>query len=1268
MLLRSLHIASRQLFYLLVISIILSLLGLMAAVWVSDEVAKRKDEIASWASDKIGYPVNIGQAGLYWFDLVPKLEVRQVEILQKQGDKPIITAEQVYISLDILQTINQGEPVVADARINNAKLAVERDAQERFRLTGLGKVGPRQTATTATDVLRWFSWFDQIQLNDIQLDYKDSLTPGLSGSYYINSCQLDSIGQQWGAEADISLPDSVGGGIRFSAQVEVSNDFHFNSWQAKAETDGFELTSAFSDVTFNGLQLESGLSAGSLTASWNMLGQIDAELNLNLNDVELSSDKTGQVYEPVVVNRLQGHFGFASQSDQTWEFKARDLQVQIAGQSWPGTQLKVHQSGDGLISAEASYLRLSDVTAIAKLMENVPEVLTSTQPAGDVQALAVVYQPEAGIQSVQLQAQDIAFLPWQDYPGANDLSFKLDWRPDQGEVAFDSHQTTVYADAWLDEALYLESLTGDISWRQDGDSWHMVTDKLNLWNQDLNLSLNGRINHQNETTDTDMRLDLQDVVVNRWRHYVPERIIPSDFERWSRNAFREGVIESGYIEMQGNPAAFPFDDKPQQGSFDMQLQVKNTQLHYAEGWPDIEQVNGSVTGQGNNLLIKSQSGKIAGMDFTDVTTTISNLVRPKPVLRVDGALTGTSSAALAFLQNSPLQKRFGSVAEWLEVTGNSDITLDLTVPLTDVNNTQASGLVSFADSQLTTKAVPGLLIEQINGQLAYSNDGVDATGIKASAFNEPITIDVLPERGKTRVDVAGKAAISSVRELWPELIPDFVSGSSQYLTQLRISEPNEGEFDVAVDIASDLRGVSIDAPKPLGKSTSEVKPLNLLIHQGGAVDLELEDWLSVALMEKDGKLAGELALGGQTAKIVDDKLLVSGRLDTLDLDSWLDWQAQRETDNQSATEVDRLDIQLDELLLGGQRVTDLQVKGQQLSGQWQLDLNSSQIKGQLVVPEQVSNEKPLSLTLDHLRWAMSDDDKSDEPAVKRKLWPALRLDIAELEINDMPLGRLNLRANRSTDSWNIETASLKSPVLQASLTGSWRQNHSAEQSEFDIVASSDDLKALLAYYGYQEVIEARQVQINSQLNWQGDLAQFSLASMQGNMDLAVGRGSLIEVEPGAAGRIFGLLSIAALPRRLALDFSDLFGKGFDFSSITGHFQFANGIARTSNLIMQGDSALIEVNGPANLVDKTYDQIVKVTPEVSSTLPLAGAVAGGPVGLGVGTAILLFDKLAGTIFDREIVNLISYSYQLSGPWDNPKLNIVNPNTNEGNKAP
>ena len=160
--------------------------------------------------------------------------------------------------------------------------------------------------------------------------------------------------------------------------------------------------------------------------------------------------------------------------------------------------------------------------------------------------------------------------------------------------------------------------------------------------------------------------------------------------------------------------------------------------------------------------------------------------------------------------------------------------------------------------------------------------------------------------------------------------------------------------------------------------------------------------------------------------------------------------------------------------------------------------------------------------------------------------------------------------------------------------------------------------------------------------------------MAGSVGFKLKKGKLNEIEPGASGRVFGLMSIAAVPRRLALDFNELFGKGLNYKSIRGVFSVAKGIATTNRFKLKSEAAEIEINGPIDIVNQRYDQTVKITPNVSSTLPLAGAVAGGPIGLGVGTAILLADKLAGNLFDKDILNVVSYNYTLSGPWQNPDL--------------
>ncbi len=1269
MLLKSLHIASRQLFYLLVVVVILGLLGLIAAMWLSEEVADRKDEIAAWASQKTGYPVSIDSAGLYWFDLIPKLEVRQVKVKQKTSEIPIITAGQVYLSLDILQTITSGEPVVADASIRQAHLKLERTQQGNIRLNGLDDERRNQSGTSVEEVIRWFSWLKQLELNAISVDYLDRKQPGLSGVYQLQQLALQVAGREWQADANIVLPDSLGSAVTLNAEAEIDEDYSLSAWQAELTTDHLSLAPVLNAVPMRGMKLVEGLLSGTIKASQNALGDISTELNTSLTDITLSSEKATEDFDQVTLDKLQGQFRFTHQAD-SWSLNAESVQIHMAGEAWPLTQLNIHRYQDGEIEGAADYLRLSDVTSLALLMRDMPGWLVETKPAGDVYALSARYQQNAGLQALQLRSQDLAFLPWQDYPGANDLSFELDWQNNQGELSLNSHKTTIYADNWLDEAVYLESLTGHVSWQHQQNNWHVSAEQLNLWNEDLNLSLNGRVNHHNGETDTDLRLALEDVQVNRWRDYVPGAIIPEDFEKWSRDAFRKGIIRSGYIEFKGNPAAFPFDENPDQGSFDMKLKVEDTQLHYAEGWPDLMAVDGTVSGQGNNLLIQSQNGNIAGFSFREVTTTISNLVRPNPILRVDGTLTGTTADALSFLQNSPLKKRFGSVAEWIEVSGNSNIKLDLMVPLVDPNQTEAAGHVTFADSGLQSKAMPGLTISQINGQLNFSNEGVDAETINAVMLNQPIQVDVLPDAEQTRVEINGSVAVTDLRSVWPKQIPDFVSGETDYLAQLMIEEPQKGQFEAVVHIDSDLFGITVDAPAPLGKTARQRYAAELQIDtsEQTVIRFSLNDWLKAALALEGDKPRGQIMLGGDSPTLDASGLELGGRLESLDLNAWMDWRAARSSLSSEKAVVDAMDLSIGELKIAEQTLNELQLSASQSRGQWQLQMASSKVRGSISLPSPISNEQPLVVSLEHLDLTLPDNDSTPKAQVKGDLWPSIRLDIREFVLNGMPLGQFNLRANRVADSWKVESASLTSPVLQASLTGSWTQSASGNRSEFDIVASSDDLRALLAYYGYQEVIEARQVQLNSQLSWPGDPTAFSVAKMQGDMTLSVGRGSLLEVQPGAAGRIFGLLSIAAIPRRLSLDFSDLFGKGFDFSGINGQFQFSNGIARTDNFTMQGDSALIEVSGPTDMVAKTYDQIVKITPKVSSALPLAGAVAGGPVGLGVGTAILLFDKIAGQVFDREIVDLISYSYQLTGPWNNPRLNVLGPEPEQGQAFP
>ncbi len=164
--------------------------------------------------------------------------------------------------------------------------------------------------------------------------------------------------------------------------------------------------------------------------------------------------------------------------------------------------------------------------------------------------------------------------------------------------------------------------------------------------------------------------------------------------------------------------------------------------------------------------------------------------------------------------------------------------------------------------------------------------------------------------------------------------------------------------------------------------------------------------------------------------------------------------------------------------------------------------------------------------------------------------------------------------------------------------------------------------------------------------WAGALPDFTLQRLTGTLNLQVGPGQLLDINPGL-GRIMGLFNVQNLSRRLSLDFSDLLQPGASFDRITGDLTFGNGQARTDNLTIEAPSARVEFRGRAGLTARDYDQHITVTPSLGGTLPIAGALAGGPL---AGAAVFVAERL----LQKGIEQATRYRYRLHGSWDDPVL--------------
>jgi uncharacterized protein YhdP len=201
----------------------------------------------------------------------------------------------------------------------------------------------------------------------------------------------------------------------------------------------------------------------------------------------------------------------------------------------------------------------------------------------------------------------------------------------------------------------------------------------------------------------------------------------------------------------------------------------------------------------------------------------------------------------------------------------------------------------------------------------------------------------------------------------------------------------------------------------------------------------------------------------------------------------------------------------------------------------------------------------------------------------------------------------------------------------------------------DFKLQLSDSGALLDRLGTRNAIRGGKGQLSGQVAWMGSPFALDTPSLSGQINVAIESGQFLKAEPGAA-RLLGVLSLQSLPRRLSLDFRDLFQEGFAFDSIAGDVKITQGVAQTNNLRMRGVQAAVLMEGSADIARETQDLRVVVVPEINAgTAALAYAVINPAIGLGA--------FLAQTLLRKPLTQASTREFHVSGPWADPKVEQV-----------
>lgn len=738
----------------------------------------------------------------------------------------------------------------------------------------------------------------------------------------------------------------------------------------------------------------------------------------------------------------------------------------------------------------------------------------------------------------------------------------------------------------------------------------------------------------------------------------------------------------------------------------------------APGWPALEKVEGDLSIDRASLHIANGRAQLAGapgLVASQVDARINDYLH-NPVVLVEAKINGPANDALGFINRSPLLDLTAQALQQARISGNTAAQFQLRLPLDQTDNTSVTGQVQFNGNDVQiTPDTPQLAAA--SGVLRFSEKGFTLTQGKArllggdASFQGGMTRTgngtVIQFKGQGTATAEGLQQAKELGE-WTQF-GRWSSGSTPYQAQLEFRGAAS-----SVLISSSLQGLALDLPAPLGKASTASLPLRFEIKPlPGATTGLSRDQVSLDVgpatapvisaryereISSNGSRVqrGALALGAERPALPPKGVVARIDLPNLDASEWEKLsthptatalavapltQPRSNSDDSRQYWPTTFSLRTQELRQGGRSFHDLKVDGSREADLWRATIDARELKGN-VEYRPAADESPgrIQARLERLSLPpAAANDVDDLLQHTTSQIPALDITVQDFQLGTRKLGKLEIDAvNRLTPGplreanreWRLNKLNLTVPEARLQATGNWvavgAQSLSAgsttplRRTALKLDLDIADSGALLARFGMPDVLKGGKGKLEGTVSWLGAPTELHYPTLSGELTLAIERGQFLKADPGIA-KLLGVLSLQSLPRRLTLDFRDVFSDGFAFDFVRGNAKIDQGVMSTHNLQMKGVTAAVLLDGSADLARETQDIKALVIPEINAgTASLLAAFVNPVTGLGTFIAQYLLGK--------PLQAAATQQFHISGSWSDPKVEkIDHPAANvEGNK--
>lgn len=1217
-----------------------------------------QEEIAQWTSQSLGYPVEFARIEPSWGLTGPEFRLRGVRVMSERGGGPLLLADEILVGLNLRQLLPGGGLTLGRMSIAGARLAVERQGPDSFSIQG------RDLAYIPGGPAGLLAFVPaDIRVRDIWIEYVEPAR-NVREDLWLERLSIKITGGRIALDGRVVLPEEYGEWLALGADIDLEQ------WtRALAPSGAWRLHLEGRAVHLDKIrELLAEASALPVVGSGDFsvfADLIDAGIEQLFGELDFAGLRITGGPADHVFDSLSGQFEWQRQGRE-YSLSAARIKVSRGGEAWPDTALDAVWSHgeDGALNGlrlESPFVRVEDAMPPLLGLAARAAIAGGVLPrGGDVTNLVLDWTPARNaVPEIQADFEGLD-LEWAGRGLAlAGLDGRLRHQAEAGNASLRLSDGASFRAPWLEEAAPLEELQAELSWRQGRDSWALEGNNLRLGTRGMDWA--GRFSLALPSDGGSPVLDLSGGGARigdlpALVRSLPWKNTPGLPFGWLAGALHSGRADDWSLLLSGPLRSFPFGG----GVLRVEMDMREAVMTLHPDWPDTQGLAGRVVLNGPSLVILDGEGGLAGVRWRDVQVEVPDLTRA--VVEVSAVSDDSLPRLLEGLARSPVAERIYGPLLDSEASGEASTRFDFRLPIADRGAwwMRADTVLDGAGLRLNAMTPP---VSGMRGTINVSRDGVVADDLRGSFLGHPVAIRVgkapaAAEGYGYRLDWNGATSADTLRGLFDCCALDRLSGEFAWTGEALLPSADARPAPpVLVRLETDLKGLASAFPHPLTKAADRPEPARLELRLGAGLPPRLSATLGAglgAVMQFTGEGEewrldrGRLHFGGGPPRLpASPGLVVDGRVDWLRPGEWASLFAAEGSAPDLPWE---LELDVGSLYALASDFRDQRFRVRPRADGWQVELDGEAARGRVLWPRPGVEGAQLLADLNRLRLTRP-DPQAPQAANPRGL-PGGKLLVDELEIGGMRLGEVRARYRKTAGGLGVNWFRTESPSFSSEGSAAWLVADEAgteHLGRLDMVMESTDVATALERLGYARGISGDRGTMTLSASWDGPPAGDFLARANGSVSVEVESGDVPALDPGG-GRMLGLLSVARLPRRLALDFREMTEEGLPFDRLSGEFSLRAGQAYTCNMGLQGAVAGLALFGRTGLQDRSYDQVAVVSPNLPDLLSLGGVIISGT---GLGATMLLLSQAF-----REPLQAISANYyRVSGSWDDPMVERV-----------